>query len=410
MKRTSSILLSLVMLLGITGCKKNPAPAPAPTDNTGEVLPVVYVLTGETAYRADGTPGHYKTVYSYDDTGHLLSQTTDQGTLESVWDDELGVYITQSLPYDGTIDYTVRYTYDHQGNLINLVSNQPNFTTDFSSQKVHYAYGENGIPQSLFYTVSNDEERNYRIAHNEQGLLTCVDSPLPTRTESVCEFEYDATNRLTLVCYHHLEAIHQVLYHYDTDDRLISMQSFITHATLPHHSDRLNFSLEKTTDFTYDKSGRLTGRKNFDSDGLLTDSVVISYLPDGKTDSICYFGLDGNLLDGFSFRYTGGQTACVWSHSGDNEQPRIVELLYDEQGNLIRRTEESGDYVEYSYKPLHVTEQEEIQFHRAAFLRNKTDLDGYSTNLAFDYRPLSGFFLEIPYPISPLQETDVLRN
>ena len=311
----------------------------------------------------------------------------------------------ENQPYDGTIDFTVNYTYDHQGNLTNVVSTQPDWETDSTALKLHYTYGQNGIAQSLSYTPSEAaEEVMLQFRYDDQSHLLHVDGEKP-----VCDFSYDDTGRLTLACYHNPEQIQQIQYTYDSEGNLISMQISSAPAHLTH-SDRISFSLEKTTDFTYDKAGRLTNRKNFDADGLLTDSVVISYLPDGKKDSIWYFGQDGNLLDGFSFSYSAGQTTCIWAHSDKDGQPCTVELLYDELGNLIRRTEPSGNYVEYSYKPLHVTEEEAMLHYRSAFLRQQIDLDGVYTDLAFQYQPLSGFFLQIPYPDSPLHSTDTLRS
>lgn len=410
MKRTFSLLLSALLIIGLIGCSRQTPPAP--TDDTGEALPVIYVRTGETAYLADGTPGNYKTICSYDDTGHLLSVSTDQGGGESVWDEELGVYLYNPLPYDGTIDSTATYTYDAMGFLTNYVSTFPGQEKDMTNASIRYTYGQNGLPEKLTYSTGgeNAREQSRLFRYDEQNRLIRVEAALKEGDiQLVCDFTYDEAGRPGVACYHNMELIYQVQYLYDDDGRLTSMQT----ATAPYHlthTDRIDFAPEMTTDFAYDKAGRLISRKNFDADGLLVASVVCSYLADGKQDSVCYFGPDGNLEDAFSYHYNGGQTSCTWSHSDDSAEGTILELLYDSTGNLIRRTGENGDYVEYSYKPLHVTEAQELQFHRSGFLRQQVDLDGRFTRFAFRYEPLCGFFTQIPYPESPLRETDSLRS
>ena len=404
MKRTTAMALALLLMSGLLGCAPKESDAPGPVDN-GPELTTIDVLVCQRSYKADGTKGTYMIEYTYDTAGRLLTEEHDRGEEVEYWDKELGVLAYRSLPYDGTIDTLIQYGHDERGSLTSYTVTIDGDPQDAAAPGLTFDYDDQGHPQQLRYDViATGEKRTRSYRYDDQGHLIQVDEG----ADCLTDIAYDEAGQLTCVCYHYPEQIRRVCYAYDQEGRLSEMRS----STAPggvQHSDGIEFQLESTVEFAYDKNGDLASRKTYGADGYLLCAVICSYLEPGKLDSICYFASDGNLEDSFRYTYENGQTKCVWSHSGGDAEATYLELLYDEDGDLLRRTEDNGDYIEYEYRTLQVTPEEAELFRRTSALRTGVGQDGTIGPQGFGYLPLSSHYLLISYPTTPLHPTDALR-
>lgn len=409
MKRTLSLLLILLLTIPLFGCNEQQDP-PAPTNHAGEDLVSIRVLTAEISHAADGTRGHYKKEYDYDSTGLLMTSTHDTGERIESWDETQSAYIIRYLPYDGTIDTLEQYTYDDHGGMIDYVYQQGDFREDHAAQRRTFTYDSDGRPQKLTYGLESDPSitQELHYSYDAGGALLEIRRQDGERADTLVDLSYDDQGRLIQVCYHADAQIRRVGYSYDQQGNITQVAVSCATDVVDGCQDA-TFEPFQTSEFAYDKTGKLNSRKTYDADGYLIAAVICDYLSSGDLDSVCYFAADGNLEDSFRYHYEGDQIICKWSHSDGDGEAQEMELTYDGYGDLIRMDYDDGSYVEYTYETLQVTAERAAAYQRTQFLRSGTDLDGVRRQDTFGYDILRDYYALIVYPEAPLHQTDTLR-
>lgn len=406
MKKLTAALLAICLSVSLFGCgsetEMNTGISHSPADSP-EDLVTLYLLTCATDYLADGTQGFSKTTYTYTEDGLPLTVQEDWGTPEELWDEELEVYIYRQTPYDGTVDASQTFTYDQNGQLTAQTFLPAGEQEDDADWSYTYQYNADGrIEGCIAQSDTGTAHIYYR--YNEAGRLQTVECSEDGGETQITKaaFLYDEAGRLIQSRGYGENATWESRYRYGENGELTLMTYSFAEAVVGLDA----LTLLRTTEFSYDEDGRLISRKQYDSNGDPIATALCDYNAAGKPISVCYFQADGNLDDPFTFEYdASGQTVCVWTHKDDT----TTELIYDENGNLICRTNPDGSYTEYEYQTLSVTQAQADKARQAAYLLDGVDADGELSPL-LSYRADSGYCVLLPLPQVFLHRTDLLRN
>lgn len=405
MKKLTAALAALCLSVSLFGCGgkggDHSSISDSPSESPEESV-TLYLLSCATDYFADGSQGFSKTTYTYTEAGLPLTVQEDRGEVEALWDEELEVYIYRQTAYDGTVDASQTYTYDQSGQLTAQTFLPTEEQEDDAGWSYTYQYNADGrIEGCTAQSDTGTAHMYYR--YNEAGRLQTVEySEDGGETQSTkAAFLYDEAGRLIQSRGYGEDSTWEYCYRYGENGELTLMTySFSESAGLDA------ITLHRTTEFSYDEDGRLISRKQYDGNGDPIASVLCDYNATGKLISVCYFQVDGNLDDPFTFEYdASGQTICVWTHKDDT----TTELIYDENGNLIRRTNPDGSYTEYEYQTIQVTQAQADKARQAAYLLGGADADGELSPL-LSYRADSVYCILLPLPQVSLHQTDLLRN
>ncbi|MFC1852058.1 hypothetical protein ACFL27_17835, partial [candidate division CSSED10-310 bacterium] len=292
--------------------------------------------------------------------GQLASQTFPEGSVEYQAYDALGKPLTIRYNYPPSVDYTVSYHYDSNGNndritypsgyVLNLVYGPDNrvmtvtgFTTiggivynaaggiseiDFSNGiETIIAPDDRNRPDYFVTTYSSDKLLELDYAYDSMGNVSGIkryDNPWDTYT-------YDDLNRFSRVDYGTLSEYLE--YTYDNDGNVTDLSSNIT----GHDGWSLAYQNNKitTSGYTYDSNGNITlypaiggGNKN------------LTY---GYENKIVTASIDSRSP--VTYTYDGHGRRIIKSSVGNE-----TYFIHDRNGNILAEINDSGDVViEYIY-------------------------------------------------------------
>lgn len=266
---TVSVLLLLLMMLGLSGCSRDVAKQAA-NDET------MWLLVSDIEYRIGGTVE--KSVwYTYDENGNLSSYRKSDANDE--------------------VTMSVEQEFDEQGKLLAVRTSDSDGVVYSASEN---EYDEAGRPvESRSYRRIDDDLRLSGIGktvYDERGLVQLA-------------VWYDDTENV----------VQQTEFEYDENENMLSAVTKAADGTL-----------QGRVEWTYDEAGNNLTHDRWDSDGENIAHTVFTY------------DMLGNKLtaDGFNLH---------------NDAANRVEFEYDTAGNMLRQTVkysasgEIADYTEYGY-------------------------------------------------------------
>lgn len=396
MKKILSFLLAALMLLSISACTK-----PAPE----EELVTIYVLTKEKEYRRDPADRmilHSQTLYTYDNGGNLLSTQQDRGDVIEIWNEDTMSFDYSPCHIDGTIDTTWEYRYDNHGTMVNYIWNDTyygyNRKEDYTNYVISYTYNEAGQIASmikhgiLLGGATSDETWTTFYRYDKNGNLIRVESEQKNSDTLLLnnKFSYDEQNRLTQAFYYTFEHAQLFEYSYDDEGRLNALKYYYTSYGNGINEQDDTYRLLENTQFTYDEQGNLTSKKTYNQDGRLTSSTICEY-DSGKLTSVCSYALE-MLRDQYTFTYQAEDA----EEGGYEVLCNGISLVYDENGNLIKKASNGAYSTTYEYTAMRVTKAQAERYRRIQYLKNHTEADG--STASFDYSIMQVHYALIPYP------------
>lgn len=398
MKKILSFLLAALMLLSISACTK-----PAPEKE----LVTIYVLTKKNEYQPDMAGKrilYSQTLYTYDDGANLLSAQQDKGDTVKIWNEDCMFYEYAYCHINGTIDATWEYQYDDHGTLINYIHTDSDYPIkegikeDYTKYGITYTYNKAGKIESMTqHSISmsgeaSDETWTTFYRYDQNGNLIRVESEQWNSDELVLvnKFSYDDQNRLTQAFYYSIEHAQLFEYSYDDAGRLKTLDYSITSYNKGLDEQDDTYRLQQNTQFTYDDQGNLISKNTYDSDGTLISPTICEY-DSGKLTSVCSYALE-MLRNQYTFTYQAEDA----EEGGYEVLCNGISLVYDENGNLIRKALSEVSGYTYEYAAMRVTKEQAEQYRRTQYLRNQQEADG--STASFDYSIMKIHFALIPYP------------
>ena len=234
-----------------------------------------------------------ETSYVYDEYGRLVQVDIDGEAVER-WDEELQLYIFTHRA-DGTFDYAVTFEYDEFDNIIK--KSYINLVSNNPVQNYYeyqYDFDENGnVMRCMAYYRGQGEDPEFAIDYVWENGQL-------TWERFLCSEDswYDD----------YMGAYH---YHYDSQGRICSVGYVSLYGTV-------------LTTIGYDDLGRMS-------------QIHMKAIGETEEEMIQYsYDADGNLL------------------LTDDE---IERFAYDENGNLIAVYYEDGDYSEYVFQRINMTDK-----------------------------------------------------
>lgn len=409
MKKALCLLLATLMLLSISACTK-----PAPE----EELVTIYVLTKKNEYQPDMAGKrilYSQTLYTYDDGANLLSAQQDKGDTVKIWNEDYMIYEYAYCHINGTIDATWEYQYDDHGTLINYIhtdSDYPNkegIKEDYTKYGITYTYNKAGKIESMTqHSISmsgeaSDETWTTFYRYDQNGNLIRVESEQWNSDEFVLvnKFSYDDQNRLTQAFYYSIEHAQLFEYSYDDAGRLKTLDYSITSYNKGLDEQDDTYRLQQNTQFTYDDQGNLISKNTYDSDGTLISPTICEY-DSGKLTSVSTY-----VYQMLRMQYTFSYSAENADEAGYEVSCNHTSLVYDENGNLIRKALGEVSGYTYEYTAMRVTKEQAEQYRRTQYLRNQQEADG--STASFDYSIMKIHFTLIPYPTT-IFNTGILKD
>ncbi|HEC76484.1 MAG TPA: hypothetical protein ENI33_04410, partial [Thermoplasmatales archaeon] len=266
----------------------------------------------------------YTTTYSYDALNRLTSITDALGHIISYSYDAVGNRIS-SINKNG---YMAKYEYDALNRLIKW--------TDALNHSIYYSY--DAVGNKIRITDANGISTDYIYNGNNQ-LISIIDA-----TDNMTNYSYDSVGNLIQIV-DPKGGIYS--YEYDSLNRII------------------NFSLPtgKSITYSYDENGNVIRKilpnlnqinYSYDSLNRLTQ---ISY-PDGNSISY-YYDSVGNLVSAIN---TNGIGDVMIMYDANNNVISVetdyglftksIIYTYDEVGNIINITDETGSVTHYEYDAM----------------------------------------------------------
>ena len=398
MKKILSFLLAALMLLSMAACSK---------PDTEEELVTIYVLTKEKEYRPDMAGKrilYSQTLYTYDDGANLLSAQQDKGDTVKIWNEDYMVYEYAYCHINGTIDATWEYQYDDHGTLINYIHTDSDYPIkegikeDYTKYGITYTYNKAGKIESMTqHSISmsgeaSDETWTTFYRYDQNGNLIRVESEQWNSDELVLvnKFSYDDQNRLTQAFYYSIEHAQLFEYSYDDAGRLKTLDYSITSYNKGLDEQDDTYRLQQNTQFTYDDQGNRISKNTYDSDGTLISPTICEY-DSGKLTSVSTY-----VYQMLQKKYTFTYSAENADEAGYEVSCNHTSLVYDENGNLIRKALSEVSGYTYEYAAMRVTKEQAEQYRRTQYLRNQQEADG--STASFDYSIMKIHFALIPYP------------
>ncbi|MBE6976118.1 MAG: hypothetical protein E7439_02835 [Ruminococcaceae bacterium] len=416
MKKLSVLFILPLLLLLFSGCQTadQDAALDAPTNPPPEGCVWVYCLTSRSS--ANG----YSLTMVYDESGNLLefAKNMDKGSVYKKVYDAQG-----NLLRDDTLDGTVIYTYNENGDVLTVKS---------SYNDVRYTYDEEGKCISWCFLNSDGTPREtYQNTYDEKGnrISVRIYNGDKTAPDSGTDWVYDDQgNLLEERRYLDGEVYIAFKYTYDEAGRLLTEDQenrgqpftgstytynaagneILRTSYLHENGQRYNSSIT----WTYDENENLLERKDigwqgdvnllvatYDYNGnKLTETYTNTY---GTIENRRYtewtYDHDGSMLSeyfdwsGFTsytlFTYDrAGRITKKHSTSGseNNQQQFLYEWDYDSEGNLLSysypASETSRTTISYTYTVIAVPIEmvEKVQAQQAEIWKS---MDEYQENI-----------------------------
>jgi YD repeat-containing protein len=261
-------------------------------------------------------PGPTTTVYSYDSTGHLLSedvQNPDGSQTSYSYNAQgqlIGANVTNS---DGsTSDSTLSYNPD--GSYTNSVVTAP-----ASGPATTTVYSYDGQGHLLSENVTNPDGSTADYSYNAQGQLTGADvsNADGSTSDSTLSYAADGSHTNTVVTTSSGGASTTTVYGYDAQGDLLSEQ--------------LRNPDGSTADYTYNAQGQLTSADLANADGSSNESAL-SYNPDGSYTNTVVTTPMGGASTTTVYGYDG--QGHLLSEDVNSPDGSIADYTYNTQGQL----------------------------------------------------------------------------
>ena len=424
MKKLIALAMASVVALSLFGCgkeKDDPSPTPTVPDNKVSVwLPI-----SRTEYNADGSNGSRQTTYTYTDTGLPLSEISDQGLIETHFDDELGIYEYIYHGFDGTPNTEYHYDYNDRGDYLSYSQTINNYDSngqlensqhkDFSKDLCKYNYRSDGKIDSVEWysqnadgTVNEQISAIYHHCYDDRGNLVEIykENLLSAQSYWHYDFRYDAENRLIAAVFRAREFSRLYQYEYDNQGRLADVKflhgafqtpldnQHVSQSTAPHNYR--SFDLMGGARFTYDSNGNLITRECYASNNQPSTITRCTYDAYGKLSTV-----------------TSGDTKYVFVDDEKDANSSATTLVRDENGNIVKVIDSDGDYVEYQYQEFRLTPEEAAKCKNILLAKDNIDPLGDQANAYGSYFRFiegNGFIGYLPMVQTVLQPLDVLMS
>ncbi|MBE6924787.1 MAG: zinc ribbon domain-containing protein [Ruminococcaceae bacterium] len=359
----------------------------------------VWLITSEIAYEADGSRGSYQRKYTYTEKGLPLEITYDWGGQDKYWDDVNGYYIYYNLPYDGTIDTSVEFGYNEEGDILYYAQKGENY--NYSEEGAFsYNYDKNGRIESIdcygAKIPSGYDDKVLSVMHycyDDNGNLIEIytENLKPNTTKWDFDFRYDSKNRLIGHTLRWSEACWYYQYEYNDKDQLTCVtRSYATsqarlddqHVSESYAAVDVEFTVQNEWDFEYDSKGNLISRGD----------ITCTY-DNGKLSTVTY---DSDT----TYRYTDSDTGA-----DDSD----IVLVRDKNGNVVKKIYTDGSYVEYTYKEFRLSKEDAQYCRNAQMAWHRTGPTGYGYQF-FAFGGSYGFLKYLPIPTTDLMQFDILTQ
>jgi RHS repeat-associated protein len=307
--------------------------------------------------------------YEYDDYGHVLSRTDENGHTTTYTYDSQGNVLTVTVPISASVSATTTYTYnsfgevltatdplgnvmtntyDANGNLLSVTTPTPG--NGVSASVTQFAYNPLGelttitdplnnqttlayTPAGLIQTITDAQQNVTTYGYDLLGNRTSVKDALGNTTA----FTYDAMSRLTKITYPDSTTTQfgydsrgrrtsvtdqnqkTTTYAYDDADRLITVTDAANNVTTYGYDTESNLTSIKdanqnTTNFAYDAYGRVTQ----------------TTFPSGYVETYGYDNV-GNLT------------------SKTDRKNQLITYTYDQLNRLTQKSYPDTSTVNYTY-------------------------------------------------------------
>lgn len=368
----------------------------------------VWLITSEIHYEADGSRGGSRWEYTYTEKGLPLEMTCDRGGTEKYWDDVNGYYIYYSLPYDGTIDSSVEFGYNEEGDILYTIRRGAN-GEDSDEGAISYNYDEKGRIEFVNWYISYSDvgytDEIGSIDHycydDDGNLIEIYTEDLEDGT--TCwkhDFRYDSKNRLIGYTNRQKEGCYYYQYEYNDKGQLTDMTLSRAPYQTPLDNEHVSesylarfykdeFTVVDEWEFTYDSDGNLISREC-----------------NGESLSTCSYDSKGKLSTVTCSGYVGEETYRYADEDTGADEDDIV-LVRDKNGNIVKKIYPGGYYVEYTYQEFRLTKEEAQHCRNAQMgLHGVAPIGStfYSVRMNIDY----GFLKYLPIPTTDLMQFDIL--
>lgn len=334
-------------------------------------------------------------------------------------DSPVTVYLlTSKTASDGEI-YT--YSYDEKGNMftgsIETANNECTYNQqgNITSNQLHdgeYFYNSDG---SIDYVVCTNPSITYRYSYDNRGNLISVDYEDKNNvTWNKATYVYDSQNRLIRESLGD-SAVEQTLYR--VSEFSYDKNQLIEVTTYTDPEKKVNIR------FKYDRAGRPISREVFSS-GISVCSTICEYNLSGQLTQVTKYG-DINhpfITSVYTLHYENDLLStidlCRYSDGEDSNEVDYT-ILFDTNGNPIRKLYKNGSSAEYEYTAKQMSAQYAQRYKQVQFIRKGIGYAGELNGESFwghygFYGPTTEFRAIIPYPVTAMYEIDLwehfLRN
>ena len=235
MKRLiSGILCTALVATCLCGCGKSSDEEKDNKKDIEDKKETLYLLK-EVVQKNDAGEVLRRDEYEYTNKGLVTTWVVDQPVTHEWWDDAEGVYVYESGPCDGEIDFEYYFTYDKHGSITHADGEIEGYR--------EYTYDKSGRVTGFDYYDTDDEGTKKLLGRTElsykmDGTIEMLNSTWQWRTSNgrVTSLEWTNSER----------AFHQYFFEYDKNGKMTEYQYYC------------NNELYQEGNRTYDAKGRVT--------------------------------------------------------------------------------------------------------------------------------------------------------
>ena len=281
------------------------------------------------------------TTFAYDDNGNLAQKVEAKGSeaerTTTYTNDDDGNLLTATIEADADTEASVTtFTYDDNGNLAS-VTDPEGHTTWFTQY--------DAMGNLLAKTDARGKEWSY--VYDDKGRLKSTKDPLNQTTT----FEYDVLDNRTAV----IDAnLNRTEYEYDTQSNLVKViDPYLKETILTYTPDNKLYTQTdpsgNTVVYDYDNENRMT--QTTDPAGNVTQVTYTG----GSGCSSCTSGtgdqIDTVFYPTFSKQFTYDRLGRKLTETDvlSDTESRTTGFAYDDEGNLIQKTDAKGNDTYYTY-------------------------------------------------------------